>query len=86
MQKISDWFKEKRNKEIKIENIHFLAYREEKTIHWSPDCWILEYCVDKKKLKFCYEYEDFPCDKLTKWPKGDEDYTEALDCLKKMKK
>ena len=34
-------------------------------MHWSPDCWILECCVDKKKLEFCYECEDFPCDKLT---------------------
>ncbi|HQJ57363.1 MAG TPA: DUF3795 domain-containing protein [Caldisericia bacterium] len=63
--KIADWFKEKRNEKVKIEDIHCLGCRGDRKMHWSPDCWILECCVDKKKLEFCYECEDFPCDKLT---------------------
>ena len=53
--------------------------------HWSPDCWILECCVNDKGLDNCSECKDFPCDRLIEWAKEDEGYSEALERLRKMK-
>ncbi|GAG77203.1 unnamed protein product, partial [marine sediment metagenome] len=46
----------------------------------------LECCVDKKRLDFCNECNDFPCDRLSKWAKGNKRYGEALNRLIKIKK
>jgi len=82
-QQIVDWFRKKRNIEVKIEDIRCLSCRGDRTKHWSPDCWILKCCVDKKGLEFCYQCEDFPCEKLNEWAKGSKKYEEALTDLKK---
>ncbi|MFW6040562.1 MAG: DUF3795 domain-containing protein [Thermoplasmatota archaeon] len=52
--------------------------------HWSPDCWILQCCIDDRGLDNCSECEDFPCDRLIEWSKDDEGYTMAVERLKKM--
>lgn len=83
--KIADWFKKEMDREVKIEDIHCLGCRGDRTKHWSPDCWILKCCVDKKGLEFCYECDDFPCNNLNKWAKGSKRYSQALERLKKMK-
>lgn len=85
-QRIVDWFKKERNEDVKLEDIHCLGCKGDRTKHWSPDCWILECCVDKKGLEFCHECEEFPCEKLIQWSKTDNRYGEALNRLKKMKK
>ena len=84
-QKIVDWFKEERDTEIKIEDIRCLGCKGDRTKHWSPDCWILNCCVDNKGLEFCYECEEFPCDGLNDWAHGSERYAEALERLERMK-
>jgi len=85
-QKIADWFKKERNKDVKLEDICCLGCKGDRTKHWSADCWILQCCVDKKGLEFCSECEEFPCDKLVEWSKESERYKEALNRLKEMKK
>jgi len=60
--------------------------RGDRSIHWSSDCWILQCCVDDKGLAYCYECEEFPCEKLGEWAKNDAKYTDALDRLRRMKK
>jgi hypothetical protein len=59
--------------------------RGDRTIHWSPDCWILHCCVDEKGLAFCYECDEFPCDDLEEWAQQNDQYGEALERLKEMK-
>ena len=83
-QQIADWFRRERDTEVKIKDIHCLGCKGDRTRHWSPDCWILECCVDRKGLEFCYECEDFPCDRLNEWAEGNEGYGEALERLKRM--
>jgi len=85
-QRIVNWFKEERHIDVKIEDIHCLGCREDRTKHWSPDCWILRCCVDEKGLEFCYQCEDFPCEKLSEWAKENKKYEEALNRLKEMGK
>ena len=83
---IVDWFKKERDAEVKIEDIRCLGCRGDRIKHWSPDCWILKCCIDKKGLEFCYQCEDFPCEKLVGRAKGSKKYGEALNRLKEMKK
>ena len=85
-QRIVNWFKEEKHMDVKIEDIHCLGCREDRTKHWSPDCWILRCCVDKKGLEFCYQCKDFPCEKLSEWAKENEKYKKALNQLKEMGK
>jgi len=84
--KISDWFKKERNTDVKVEDIYCQGCKGDKNKHWSPDCWILQCCVDEKGLEFCSECEDFVCEKLTEWAKGNERYENALNRLKQMRK
>jgi hypothetical protein len=82
---IVDWFKKELNKDIRIEDIHCTWCKGDRKNHWSADCWILQCCVDRKGLEFCYECDGFPCEKLIEWSKGCEGYTMALERLKEMK-
>lgn len=84
--RIVEWFKKERDIEVKIEDIHCLGCKGDRTKHWSPDCWILKCCVDKKGLEFCDQCADFPCEKLVEWSKGGKKYREALNRLKEMVK
>lgn len=34
----------------------------DRSVHRSPDCWILKCCVDDKMHEFCYECSTFPCE------------------------
>ncbi|MBS3793959.1 MAG: DUF3795 domain-containing protein [Candidatus Thorarchaeota archaeon] len=56
----------------------------DRSIHWSPDCWILQCCVDEKGLEHCDECDDFPCDKLVDWSKQNDDYSAAFERLKEL--
>lgn len=57
----------------------------DRSLHWSPDCWILRCCVDDKGLEFCSRCDDFPCERLVEWGASDPGYGQALDRLKQMK-
>lgn len=58
--------------------------RGDRELHWSPDCWILECCVEKRGLKYCSECGKFPCARLLDWADGGEAYGEALERLQEM--
>ena len=83
---IADWFKKEKHIEVKIEDIHCDGCKGDRKKHWSADCWILQCCVDKKGLDFCFQCEDFPCKKLENWSKESKEYKEALERLKEMEK
>jgi len=53
---------------------------------WSPDCEIRKCCVKVKNLTYCYECQEFPCQKLKNSTNKGKKYEEALERLKKMKK
>lgn len=64
---------------------HCQHCRGDRSVHWSPDCWILKCCFDDKGLEFCYECELFPCERLSEWAKGNASYTQALERLHLMR-
>lgn len=72
--------------EVCPQDIRCLGCSGHRSKHWNPECWILECCVDRKGLGFCYQCRTFPCDKLNEWAKGSRRYQEALDRLDEMKK
>lgn len=64
--------------------------KADRTVHWSVDddgtvsCWILACCVDQKRLEFCSDCGEFPCDRLVDWSKENDGYTEAFRRLAAM--
>lgn len=91
-QRIIAWFKKegwlKENEginEIIERRMYCKGCRDDRSVHWSPDCWILECCVDDKGHKFCYECNTFPCEQLSEWAKQNDSYGQALHRLKEMK-
>jgi hypothetical protein len=83
--KVAGWFKEHEAAEIKPDDVRCLGCKGDRAQHWSADCWILECCVDKKGLQFCYQCQDFPCGKLSEWAEEDKRYKEALSRLRERK-
>ena len=49
--------------DVKAEDFHCNGCRSNKTQCWTPDCWIRECCVNNKNLEYCYECQEFPCDR-----------------------
>ena len=64
--------------------------RGDRAIHWGVDadgtvsCWILACCVDEKRLEFCSDCGDFPCDRLAEWSKENDGYSKAFRRLTMM--
>jgi hypothetical protein len=54
-------------------------------IHWSSNCWILQCCVDERRLSNCSECVEFPCDRLVDWAGQNEGYTAALARLRELR-
>jgi len=88
-----DWYKEmgwlKKEEGIK-EAIKRKMYckgcrSDRKDVHWSPDCSILQCCVYEKNFEFCYECDDFPCNRLEEWAKESGFHQKALEKLKHLK-
>ena len=57
----------------------------DRSLHWSPDCWILICCVDTRGHENCSQCEEFPCRRLEEWAGGDEGYGKALEKLKRLR-
>lgn len=53
--------------------------------HWSSDCRILACCVYEKRLSYCSECDEFPCETLSKWGAEWEHHAKALERLREMK-
>jgi hypothetical protein len=58
---------------------------DRKKNHWSPKCDILQCCVYKRKLEFCAECSDFPCEKIKDWAREYEHHAAAVQRLEDMK-
>jgi hypothetical protein len=57
----------------------------DRSIHWSATCWILQCCIDDRKLTYCYECGVFPCERLSEWAGQSQAYARALHRLQSMK-
>jgi len=57
----------------------------DRELHWSPDCWILQCCVDDKGLDNCSECGSFACDRLRQWSTQNEGYAQALQGLEQLR-
>jgi len=53
---------------------------------WSPGCEIRKCCIKDKNLTYCYECQEFTCQKLEDWANKDKSYKVALERLKNKKK
>lgn len=92
-EKAIDWFKqmgwlqEEEGAEEAIERKMYCkgCRSDRKDVHWSSDCFILQCCVYEKNLEFCYECDDFPCNRLLERAKENDQYQKALEKLKRMK-
>ena len=47
-----------------IKGMVCISCRENFDRCWSPDCGVYICCVKEERLDFCYECDDFPCEKL----------------------
>ncbi len=54
--------------------------------HWAPECKILQCCIYEKKLEFCAQCADLPCDSLEEWGKEYEHHAKVVERLNEMKK
>ncbi len=91
-QRVVAWFREmgwlnegEGVSEVMERSMYCKGCREDRSLHWSPDCWILQCCVDEKGLAFCCECADFPCERLSEWSKENDGYAQALGRLRQMK-
>ena len=72
--------------DVKTSDFHCSTCRGDRSKCWTEECWIRECCIENKKLDFCFECKEFPCKKIIEWSKQSENYAEALQNLKNMKK
>ena len=85
--KSEKWLKENEGVDELLKNGPLCSgCRGDRSVHWAADCWILQCCVDDKKLLYCSECDEFPCKRLVEWSKENKHYTSALLTLKNMKK
>jgi hypothetical protein len=63
-----------------------LGCRNDRSVHWTPDCWILKCCVDDKRLQTCAECKEFPCLRLEGRGQRDPRYARGLAHLKKIRR
>ncbi|HEC38977.1 MAG TPA: DUF3795 domain-containing protein [bacterium] len=70
---------------VKAEDFHCKGCWGEDNEVWTPNCEI-RLCVTDKNYKYCYECQEFPCQKLKNSAKKGKKYEVALERLKNMKK
>jgi hypothetical protein len=59
--------------------------RGDRSLHWSPDCALLQCCVDEKGLTHCAQCDEFVCDRLEAFATdGQAHHREAVERLKKI--
>lgn len=82
---ISTWFQQELGREVAAEDIRCQGCKGDRGGHWSPDCWILQCCVDQRGLEYCWQCEGFPCPRLAEWGSTSPRYAGALERLKEAK-
>jgi hypothetical protein len=81
-----DWLAQDEGlQEVLERSLYCRGCRGDRSLHWSPDCWILECCVDERGHTYCSECEAFPCRRLEERAAGSERYAQGLARLKAMR-
>lgn len=75
------WFREHLKIEVEPESVRCCGCRGQRAEHWSPDCWILNCCVDYHGRKFCSDCPEFPCRQLRDWAAQGPRFAAAFEWL-----
>lgn len=82
---ILEWFKKKRNKTLKPEQITCEGCKGPLNAHWSSDCKML-LCAKNKGLQHCFQCEDFPCATVNEFTSdGVSHHKRTVENAKRMK-
>ncbi|MBY8985745.1 MAG: DUF3795 domain-containing protein [Candidatus Lokiarchaeota archaeon] len=71
---------------VKPEDFNCIGCWGEDDEMWSSGCEIRKCCIKDKNLNYCYECQEFPCQKLKEWANKDKKYEAALERLKNIKR
>lgn len=75
-----------RNQNVDLNNVACKGCRSDRNdCHWSGDCTLLDCCYYEKKMDFCGECSDFPCNKALEWVGEMEHHRKAVEKMKRMK-
>ena len=75
-----------RQRNVDPEKIRCDGCRSDRTgNHWSPDCELLQCCVDQRGFEFCAECPEFPCSIINKWAQDYDHHKQAVRRLAEMK-
>lgn len=59
--------------------------REDRSLHWSPECPLLICCVDEKHLEHCAQCDEFVCARLEAFAgDGQQHHRDAVERLKQI--
>ncbi|MEJ2252401.1 MAG: DUF3795 domain-containing protein [Candidatus Lokiarchaeota archaeon] len=65
---------------VKPEDFHCDTCKGNLSLCWTEKCEIRDCCTEKK-IEFCSQCNQFPCEVLKNWSKKSERYAEALERL-----
>ncbi|MFP3985087.1 MAG: DUF3795 domain-containing protein [Candidatus Bathyarchaeia archaeon] len=82
---IVEWFKKEHHKTIKPEQVNCEGCKGSLKVHWSPECDLL-LCARKRAVQYCFQCEDFVCEKLGEFSSdGVPHHRKTVENLKRMK-
>jgi hypothetical protein len=65
--------------EILERSMYCKGRRVDGKVHWSANCELLTCCVDERGPEYCYERDNFVCERLDEWAQRDTRYSAALE-------
>jgi hypothetical protein len=75
-----------KNRDVDLNRIACNGCRSDRNAcHWSGDCILLNCCLYERKMDFCGECSDFPCNKVLDWAGEWEHHRIAVEKMKEMK-
>jgi hypothetical protein len=81
-EQLVNWFQE--NIDSKINHISCEKCRNDPDKCWTINCYFRD-CATKKGFNYCFECEDFVCDKLEEFGKGAPHHARTIENMKQMK-
>jgi len=82
---ILEWFKTKRGKIVRPEQIRCEGCRGPLEGHWSSNCKMMM-CATKRDIQFCFQCSEFPCAEVNNFASGgSRSHKQAIENLKTIK-
>ncbi len=86
IQETIKWFRKEKNLDLSKDDLICKGCLGPLEVHWSPDCKMM-LCAKEKKLKHCFECDDFPCTLMQKFATDRwQHHRKAVENSKRMKK